>query len=371
MSRPFKILYLANTGKTFGGGQISLLELLKGMDRERFQPVVSCPRDEKLAEEVRKLNIETVIIKMKSLRSLNVFSWIITVKKLLQLIKEKNIDLIHSNGSRPTVYGGIASKLTSVPLIWHVRIADYDKFLDRVLAYLCKKMIVVSRAAGKRFYWLKDKNNKVVVIYNGVDLEKFNPYINGQEIRKEFGISPEAPSVGMVARMDGRKGHRYFLQAAKKITELMPEVRFLIVGDGEYRQEFEALKAELGLDKKVLFTGNRKDIPSIMASIDVFVLPSINEAFSRAVVEAMACAKPVVATGVGGLLEIVEDAVTGNLVPPKNADTLTEAIIALLKNKEKAKRMGQAGRERAEKLCDIKKNIRRTQEVYEQILQYH
>ena len=366
--KSFNILYLANSGEIFGGGQISLLGLIKGLNRKRFHPLVVCPTGGSLVDELKRLGIETEIIKMKTLRRLNIFSWMKTINKLFRLIKERKIDLIHSNGSRPTIYGSIAAKLSKAPLIWHVRIANRDRLLDKLLARLATKIVVISKAVGKRFNWLKDKENKVIVVYNGIDLERFNPTINGEKIREEFHLSPEIPLIGIVGRLDWYKGHQYFLQAAKEVTGTIPEARFLIIGDGEYRKRLENLRKELDLDKKVIFTGNRRDIPQILASLNIFVLSSVSEGFGRSVAEAMACEKAVVATKVGGLPEVVEDRITGRLVPPKNPSALAEAIVNLLKDKKKAKEMGRAGQKRVEELFSIKKNVRKTEELYEKIL---
>jgi len=365
----FDILYLANSGEIFGGGQISLMGLIKGLDTMKFHPLVLCPAEGSLVDELNKMGVETQIVRMETLRNLNIFSWMRTINRLIQIIQGRKIDLIHSNGSRPTIYGGIAARLTKIPLIWHVRIADSDRLLDKLLARLAVRIIVVSKAVGRRFNWLKDKENKVAVIYNGIDLEKFNPAVNGKKIRKEFHLSLDTPLVGIVGRLDWYKGHQYFLQAAKKVAEAIPDTHFLIVGDGEYRKRLENLRKKLGLNENVVFTGNREDIPQILADIDIFALSSVSEGFGRSAAEAMACAKPVVATKVGSLPELVDDGITGSLVLPKNSNALAEAIITLLQNKEKAQRMGHAGRKRVEKMFSLQQNIRQTGEIYEEILQ--
>lgn len=368
MTKSFNILYLANSGEIFGGGQISLLGLIKGLNQGRFHPFVVCPADGSLVDELSKMGVETQIIRMETLRNLNIFSWMRTIHRLIQLIKGIKIDLIHSNGSRATIYGGIAARLTNTPLIWHVRIADSDRLLDKLLARLAAKIIVISKAVGKRFDWLKNKEEKIVVIYNGIDLEKFNPWINGEKIREEFHLSFQTPLVGIVGRLDWYKGHGYFLQAAKKIAEAIPDTHFLIVGDGEYKKRLENIRKELGLNENVLFTGNREDIPQILAGIDIFLLSSVSEGFGRSVAEAMACGKPVVATRAGGIPEIVVDGRTGILVPPRDSNAMACAIIELLKDREKGKDMGRKGRKRVEGFFSIERNVRETELVYQTVL---
>ncbi len=367
MSETYTILYLANSGDIIGGGQISLLGLLKRLNRGKYHPVVVCPAVGSLYDELKRIGVETHIVRMNTLRNLNFLLWVKTINRLVQLIKSKKIQIIHSNGSRATIFGGIAARLTKTPLIWHVRIVNSDKLLDRLLARLASKIIVISKAVSRRFNWLKNKEDKIVLVYNGIDLERFKPNVGIRKVRGE-SLSSKTPMVVTVGRLDWYKGHKYLLEAAEKIVQTLPDARFLIVGDGEYRKRLENQVKQLNLDENVIFTGNRKDIPEILAGIDLFVLSSVSEGFGRAVAEAMACAKTVVATKAGGLSEVVEDGITGRLVSPKNSTALAEAIIELLKDKKKAENMGIAGRKRVEKLFSIERNVKSIEELYEKIL---
>lgn len=368
MSETYTILYLANSGDIIGGGQISLLGLLKRLNRGKYHPVVVCPAVGSLYDELKRIGVETHIVRMNTLRNLNFLLWVKTINRLVQLIKSKKIQIIHSNGSRATIFGGIAARLTKTPLIWHVRIVNSDKLLDRLLARLASKIIVISKAVSRRFNWLKNKEDKIVLVYNGIDLERFKPSVDIRKVRGEISLSSETPMVVTVGRLDWYKGHKYLLEAAEKIVQTLPDARFLIVGDGGYRKRLENQVKQLNLDENVIFTGNRKDIPEILAGIDLFVLSSVSEGFGRAVAEAMACAKTVVATKVGGLSEVVEDGITGRLVSPKDSTALAEAIIELLKDKKKAENMGIAGRKRVEKLFSIERNVKSIEELYEKIL---
>lgn len=363
----FNILYLANSGDIIGGGEISLLGLLAGVSKESFNPLVICPSMGNLLKELEQLNIETNVVQMKSLRRFNPFSNIDSIAKLGRVIKSRKIDLVHANGSRSAFYGGIASRIAKVPLVWHVRILESDGLVDRLLASLSNKIVVNSKAVKARFNWLKDEA-KVEVIYNGIDLERFHPFIKEKEVRDEFGLSQEALLVGTVGRLDWYKAHQYLLQAAKKVVEVISDIHFLIIGDGDCRGKLEDLKKKLRLNKNLIFTGNRKDIPRILSNLDLFVLSSVSEGFGRSVAEAMACEVPVVATKVGGIPEVVEDGVSGCLVPSKDPAALAEVIINLLKDREKAKAMGQAGRRRVEELFSIQRNVKKTEQLYEKIL---
>lgn len=361
------VLYIANSGNIIGGGEISLLELLFGLNRDKFVPIVVCPFGGDLSDEVKKSGIEVRIVRMRSLKIPNPFSFFRSITSLVKILKKREIVLVHANGSRCAIYGSIASMFAGIPMIWHVRILESDGLLDRFLAKISTVIIVNSKAVAERFKWLRNKG-KLKIIYNGIDFTKFGNPVQSEKIKKEFGFNPSSSLVATVGRLDWYKAHQYFLQAAKKVKETMPNVNFLIVGDGERRTYLENLTKKLGLDKDVVFAGNRKDISDILECVDIFVLSSVSEGFGRAAAEAMAREKPVVATKVGGLCEVIDDGTTGILVPPKNPTALAEAVTGLLKDKRKAKDMGIAGRKRAEKMFNIGENVKMTETLYEKIL---
>ncbi|MBL7196675.1 MAG: glycosyltransferase [Candidatus Omnitrophica bacterium] len=368
MMSKFRILYVENFSEIIGGGQISLLALLEKLDKELFNPIVVCPSRGSLPEALKRLNIEIKIIEMHRLKRFSILNVVKSILRIRKLIREKNIDLIHSNGSRACFYAGIAARLERIPLVWHVRIADSDGLLDRFLAGLSTQIIAISDAVNRRFGWMKNRESKVKTIYNGIDLARFNPSLSGEKIRKEFGLALQTPLVGTVGRLDWYKGHQYFLKAARKVVDNIPECCFLIVGDGEKRKELEELTKELNLNKSVIFTGNREDIPQILVSLDLFILSSVSEGFGRSAAEAMACAKPVVATKAGGLSEVVEDGVTGLLISPADPTALSKAIVIMLKNKDESQKMGLAGRRRAENLFEIKVHIKKIENLYIELL---
>lgn len=368
MMSKFHILYVENFSEIIGGGQISLLALLEKLDKELFNPIVVCPSRGSLPEALKRLNIEVKIIEMHRLKRFPILNVVKSILRIRKLIREKNIDLIHSNGSRACFYAGIAARLERIPLIWHVRIADRDNLLDRILAGLSAQIIAISEAVNRRFIWMKDRKAKVKTIYNGIDLARFNSSLSGEKIRKEFGLALQVPLVGAVGRLDWYKGYPYLLKAARKVVDNIPECCFLIVGDGEKRRELEALTKELNLNKNVIFAGHREDITQILASLDLFVLASVSEGLGRSAIEAMACAKAVVVTNAGGLSEVVEDRVTGLLISPADPAALCKAIVTLLKSKDESQRMGLAGRRRAEKLFDIKVHVKKIENLYIELL---
>jgi len=295
--------------------------------------------------------------------------------KLFKLIKSARIDLIHSNAGATniTTYSMLVARMMRLPFIWHVRVIDSAGLVDRILMPLTTKVIVISDAVGKRFNWFKRKSDKVITVYNGVDLEEFNVGVKGNKIREEFALDPGISLVGIVGRLDPWKGHEYFLEAAAQVMKEIPEAKFLIVGediDQNKKQEIKLrnLAEKLRLTNNIIFTGQRNDIPEIMSSLDIFVLSSLKEHFGRVIIEAMGCGKPVIATNAGGVPEIVKDGYTGILVPPGNSDVLARAIIDLSKDKKKVELMGERGRKTAEKLFSIEANVKKIEQVYESLL---
>jgi len=362
------LLYVDIFGDYIGGGQISLLALLKRLDRRLYYPLVVCPSRGKFARVLRNNGIEVKIIEMKALKTINFLQIIKTIKDFILLLKEKKIDLVHANGLRAAIYSGLAARWQGVPFIWHVRVIEFGGWPEKLCAYLAERIIVNSEAVGEKFNWLKNKSKKVVCIYNGVDLDEFHPGIKGDNIRKEFNLG-NSPLVGIVGGLIPWKGHRYFLEAAATVSRKFSEVKFLVVGEdfvgGRYRRQLEDLAFKLGLVDRIVFAGFRQDIPEILGSLEILVLTSLQEPFGRVLIEAMACAKPVVATNAGGVPEIVHDGETGLLVPMRDPEALARSIKLLLNNKEKAKEMGEKGRRRVEENFTIEAHVKKVESLYQ------
>jgi glycosyltransferase involved in cell wall biosynthesis len=214
------------------------------------------------------------------------------------------------------------------------------------------------------------------VIYNAIDFEEFNPELaNESKIRKEFGISEETKLVGMIGRITLRKRYEDFLRAASKVLEDFPNTKFIAVGgtysglERGYEEKVRKLVKALELQDKVIFTGFRKDIPDIMSTLDVLVLPSLKEPFGRVIIEALILGTPVVAANSGGIPEIIQNGRTGLLVPPKNPDELAKTIIKLLENGDFAKNLAIQGKKEVKQRFSADKITRLEEELYLEILE--
>ena len=379
-----------------GGAERSLILLLKGMDKSRFTPVVAAFGEGIFLNAVRELSIKSYSVKLsrrveKLTKLYREYSSVGYAKSLggisagilslCQLIRKQRIALVHTNGIKAHFLGGFAAKLCRVPLVWHVRDfippgIEKDAFL-LLASVMPDRIIVNSDAVGMQFSHSAKAYKKVVRIYNAVDLTEFEPSLQGWRVREEFRIPSSAPLVGLIAHLTPWKGHDYFLKAAAKIGQALPEARFLIVGDviyqteghETYKKDLENLCSDLGLGEKVIFTGFRYDIPEVIAALDVVAHASSQpEPFGRVLIEAMAMGKPVVATNLGGVPEVVKDGETGLLVPPRESEALAEASIKLLKDKQLASWLGANGLKHVRTHFDARSHVQQIEALYESLL---
>jgi glycosyltransferase involved in cell wall biosynthesis len=226
-----------------------------------------------------------------------------------------------------------------VPRVDRVGITWRDRMLSRVIC-------VSGPTRQAHLAELGRDPRKCVVVHNGIDLERFSPSITGDGVRAEFGLPESTPLVGTVSRLgEERKGVRYFVEAAAAVAAMHPTARFLIVGDGHLRPALEARAQSLGIAKRIIFAGERKDIARLLAAMDVFVIPSLYEACQYSLLEAMAMGKPVVATPAGVAPDVVLDHQTGLLVPLADSAAIARAVTELLEDQALATRVGGRARE--------------------------
>lgn len=363
------ILYLTSTGKIIGGGEISLFNLLERLDRQRFRAYVISPSEGDFTDKIRSLNIPVIILPVKKVKNIfNIFRSRKVIERLKEIIRQHKIDLIHCNSTRGISFlGAIAARKIGIPFIWHIRVMESGTFLDLLNRFLVTKIIFNSKASAKRFSWLPVKN-KSVIVHNGVDLNKFNTFKRNADFRNEIGCKEETILIGTIGRYHPIKGYEYFIKAAKIISQKVLQAKFLILGlnydNNPYVSKLTDMVKNMGLADKIIFKGPYVNISEVFSSLDLFLLSSIREPFGRVIIEAMACSKPVVSFKVGGIPEIVEDSITGILVPPKSYQGLANAVIEVLKDKEKAITMGEKGRQRVEQFFSIENHVKETERVY-------
>lgn len=336
-----------------GGGSTHLRELATGLDPVRIACQVSCSEDGPLAQDLESAGVPVTRLSMR--RALNPGA----IRPLAMLMRHQRIDLVHAHGTRAALCALPAARLLGLPALYtvhgwscHARggpgLEQLARQAERAATKLADEVICVSRhdlEAGLRWGLLQPSRSQV--ISNGIDPGRFAPMpLRRDAMRRQLGIPAEAPALMVCGRLTHQKGQRIFLHAAASLLGRHPEATFVLVGDGPERAALEAVAQSLGLAEHVRFTGARADMPAVLAAADVFVLPSLWEGLPIALLEALACEVPAIATAVGGAAEIVQPGLNGLLVPPGQSEPLAEAMHALLATPIWARRLARAGRER-------------------------
>lgn len=362
-----------------GGAEKHIYDLVSNMDYRKFRCVVFCLYE--LGEIGKRLSLENSNIKIYSGIMKNKAD-LTGLLKLLRISRQEKIDVIYIMHTPLTLFWGIVcakligirasvTRFTSTFPISRVkrrRLVNslFLPFVDRVIA----------QASYHRKYLMeheKVKEEKIVVINNGVNYEQYSCIKDVSILRKEIGIPQEAPVVGIIAQLRPEKGHEVFLNAAKIILESMPHVHFLIVGDGAEKNKLEKTAERLHIKPQVHFTGLRTDIPQVISLFNIAVLASRSsvETFSNAILEYMAASKPVVVTNVGSIAEQVVDGETGYIIPPGDYQAIADALLNLLNNESLSKSMGQAGRKRVMEKFSIQRMICEYEALFENCVEKH
>lgn len=369
-THPIKILYIAASGNIIGGGQISLIGILQRLNQKYFKAIVVSPSSGTQVDVLNSMNIRTEIIHTKSFKKLHFFSFFKSLRKISSLIRQEKIAIVHSNAacSRESFLGALAARINRVPFVFHVRVMDSSWLAERLLVALSSKVIVISDAVARKFSWVKSKG-KIVRIYNGVDLQEYSMDKIRADLKDELKISTDTPVITTAGMLVPMKGFGYFIEAASKLVKAYPDLKFIIAGEPvkqfkNYEYQLKSLVDSLHLTGKVLFIGLRRDFSAVLAITDIFVLPTLKEAFGRVLIEAMAMGKPLVATNVGGIPEVVVDGSTGILVPPRDPEAIAGALEVLIKDQEKSREMGITARKRVQDLFNIDENVRNIIKLY-------
>jgi len=298
--------------------------------------------------------------------------------RLRDYVVKNGIDVIHgTDRPRDAVYAVSLGKLTRAKSLVHVHVAWSEGYSTAAKwgVRSADAVFSISRFVTSTIVATGTSPERVHTILNSVDPTKWDPEIDGAGIRREFAIPSDAPLLVSVSRLFSQKGHRELLRALAIVRQEMPNVRLLIVGadalnvhGGSFTAELKVLATELGVADAVGFTGERADIPQIMAACDIFTLPSVEEPFGLVFLEAMAMRRPVVSLNNGGTPEVVEHGKSGLLAPPADVPALAAHIVTLLKDADLRARMGAYGRTRVLEYFNTARMAGDAGEAYEAIL---
>ena len=349
-----------------GGAERVVAELARGLDRRRFEPLVCCLNFKgQLAAELEAEGIPVFALDKRPKLDPRL------LPRLVRLMRRERVQVVHTHLWTSSFWGRIAGLVARAPALvvtehnidlWRRR---WHLLADRALANRTCHFIFVSREV-ERFYRdrLPLREGSFQVVHNGVAPWTRRDRPDPKGARERLGLPAEGPVVGVVGRLEARKGHRYFLEALAQVRERDPRVTGLIVGEGREKDVVLAQREALGMTEGVRIVGFWPDLAEALDALDVFVLPSLMEGHPLAILEAMAAGRPVIATAVGGNAEAIQDGRSGLIVPPADPDALAGAILDLVADPERAARFGAAGLETFEQHFSLERSVRANEDVY-------
>lgn len=366
-----RVLYVTTTSDT-GGAEQLLASLIDGLDRSRFLPVLLslCPLG-RIGRRVRDSGVPTISLGLS--QEASALEMPRAARALARVMREEEIALVHSQLYRANFLSPLASRLVNprpvTVLAQHSLYSmtgRYAETLTGLASRLADRVVAVSEGVAAYVRErLGVRPDRVVVIPNGVDPERFRPG-EGGGTRHALGVAADALLVGVVGRLSREKGVDLLLDAAPEICREVPRVRFAVVGDGCDREWLTSRAASLGLASRFLFLGARSDVAEIYRALDVFVLPSRREAAPMALLEAMASGCPVVAVDAGSVSGIVGEA--GVVVPPESPDAIATGVIGLAHDAARAASMGSRARKRAIGANSLGRSIELYSDLYASLL---
>lgn len=373
-SHKIKILMLIDEAK-MGGGQQHLLWLAQKLDKSKFEVEAACEPQGYLVDELKKISIKVYPINISNRPSI---SSLMATKKLLEKVSPA---ILHTHGGTAGFYGRLASIFNFKGVVIHtyhgIHYLNSGWTLLKIIYRLVDKFLLgftdctICVAQNDFELGLKAgvvKNNKAVVIHNGIDVEKFSNF--NKDTDYKIRIKPEKDSIiiGSVGRFHFQKGYKYLILAAVTVLKSFPKVKFVLIGDGELRFDLETLAKKNNVYNSFTFLGNQTNVIELLLQIDIFVLPSLWEGLPLALLEAMAAKIPVVATNVNGIIEIIDSEKEGILVPPKNSSALSSALIRLLNDIELQKKLAANAYKKVLSEFSLDKTVQKTELVYKNFL---
>lgn len=372
-----RVAFVFNHSYRLGGGEVSLLDLIRSLNKNRFFPIAFLPAGGDIRESLKSHGIHAVVSPLPPLRSILLWRPLSALGQLISTLRLSKPAIIHANGSRACLYCVLAGRILGIPVLWHVRETIKDLFLyDRFLFSLSTAVVCVSESVKiKRFGSFPEKSKtKLYVVHNGVDTSIFRRNLAIREkIRKDLRIKDNEILFGVVANYIPLKGQDFFLKGVAALKKSDPALSFkvLLIGrplDRAFYDLLRRLTVDMGINDAVIFREHTYRIAEIYPALDIFVLSSKREGFSRSLLEAMSTGFPVIATRLTEIEEAVVDGENGYLVKYDDVQGLAQAALKLAKDKGLCEVMGALNRKKVEQEFSLISHARSIESVYSRIL---
>lgn len=336
-------LFQIDAGKEWRGGQRQSFFLAKELKRKGLIFHYCVQPSSPLHRKALEANLPVIPIKIGNELD------IAAVLRLASAMKRRKCRLVHFHDAHSITVGSAAASLAKVPLRIISRRVDFQlksNYFSRA-KYMKHIDAIIAVSEGVKNVLVDGGINPGIirVVPDGIDFTPYKKAVSSDYLRREISCSPDDFLVGIVAHLADHKGHKYLIQATKLLKEVAPKIKVIIVGEGPLKMELNRQVKEINVEDMVFFLGFRKDVPQILASLDLFVLSSHLEGMGSILMDAMACRLPVVATKVGGIPEVVIQGETGLLVPPRRPSALAKSILKLYNDRTLASRLGERGYE--------------------------
>lgn len=359
-ARPINIFEIVGSAKV-GGMERSVLNLVHQLPTEQFRITCLCPFESQFTAALRQRGCQVFIAPVHDEPPWR------SIQLAVEIIRLRQIDLLHAHMPKAHVLAGLAGCIAQTPVVATVHGMNITSHELGICRTTGSRLLTVCQEAYTQALAMGVPADRVTLVPNGVDTELFTPDRDGKRFRAALGAPLDAPLVGFVGRLAPEKGPDLFVRAAEKVALRRPDVHFAIVGDGDMADQVARQIEQAGLSDRIHMAGLWADTAEVYPALDIVAQTSRSEGMPLALLEAMACGRPVVAIGVGGVPEIVEVGTTGFLAGPQDCDGVATSVIELLEHPERLPELGRAARARAATLFDIHTSARLIGELFRQV----
>jgi len=367
-----RILYVHGIG-SIGGAERDLIALLSRLDRSKWHPAIACPETGPLRGVAQAQNVPAYPVNLPPWRKVSsLVSRDTAVRLLCKLLVDVQPALVHVNDLWwvPHTVLAVARLSHRTPIIAHVRQETQPRKVSQYSLDRVDSVVTVSHQVEQGVLAGGVSSNRVRTLYSGVDCSALVSSKGNYDVRAQHGVPRDALLIGTIANLLLLKGYEVILDALPAVLAALPTVHYLIIGGGgaEYCTRLKAIAVERGIAERVHFAGFQESVGSYLSALDLYVHPSLKEAFGLAVVEAMAMGKAVVATTTGGVPEVVAQGETGLLVPPGDVESLAKTVVSLLQDRARREQMGRCGRARAQERFSLDASVMHMEKLYGEVL---